>query len=212
MRDRPAGVSQTSVLQAGMLLMSNYFVVATELGDAIPGGALPAPGPPFRSGDGAWFEIDTFDPDGWRDFWRRLGAAEADLGRAWTVFQWRYERATCSLPHGLHEATARHSLAELRRVAAEARVSLTTLREYDDVLADLGGAELSRPEVRHEGEIVGRVHRHRIGAGTGSERHDGLQRAAGFDGQHGDVAAAAVRDQQIVACSIQGGRAKRPWN
>ena len=126
----------TSVLQAGLLLLSNYFVVATALGDAIPGAALPAPGPPFRSADGTWFEIDTFDPDAWKAFWGGLGAAGPDLGRAWTVFQWRYERATCSLPPGLHEASARHSLDELRRVAAGTGISLVAVRPYADVLAD----------------------------------------------------------------------------
>jgi CoA:oxalate CoA-transferase len=147
-RGRPVPAMQTSVLQAGLLLMSNYFVVATELGDAVPGGRLPAPGPPFRSAEGVWFEIDTFDPDTWKAFWTRLGAGEADLGRGWTVFQWRYERATCSLPIGLHEATARSPLAQLQQVAADTGISLTALRDYADVLADLDPGEAARPTIR----------------------------------------------------------------
>ncbi len=137
-RGRPVGPAHTSVLQAGLLLLSHYFVVATGLGDAVPGPALPAPGPPFRSADGSWFEIETLDAEPWKEFWTRLGMGDADLGRAWTVFRWRYERATCSLVPGLHEATARLPLAELRRIAAASDVSLTPLRGYSDVLAEPG--------------------------------------------------------------------------
>ena len=127
----------TSVLQAGLLLLSHYFVVATGLGDAVPGPPLPAPGPPFRSADGHWFEIETLDAEPWLAFWTRLGV-DTDLGRAWTVFRWRYERATCSLVPGLHEAVARLPLAELRAVADETEVSLTPLRDYPAVVDDPG--------------------------------------------------------------------------
>lgn len=136
-RGRPAPAAvQTSVLQAGLLLLSHYFVVATGLGDAVPGPPLPAPGPPFLSAEGTWFEIETLDAEPWKAFWARLGVgADADLGRAWTLFRWRYERAACSLPPALHEATRRHPLAELRRLALESDVSLAPLRSYADVLA-----------------------------------------------------------------------------
>jgi len=135
-------VAHTSVLQAGLLLLSHYFVVATGLGDAVPGPPLAAPGPPFRSADGQWFEIETLDAEPWLDFWSLLGAeaTDGDLGRGWTVFRWRYERAQCSLPVGLHEATARYPLAELRRLAVQADVSLTLLRNYADVVVDPGTA------------------------------------------------------------------------
>jgi len=146
MRGAVVPAAHTSVLQAGLLLLSNYFVVATALGDAVPGEALPAPGPPFCSADGRWFEIETLVPEPWRAFWARLGAADADLGRAFTMFQWRFERATCSLPPALHESTARHSLAQLECIAAETGVSLTPLRGYADVLAELDG--VAHPAVR----------------------------------------------------------------
>ncbi len=151
-RGLPVGRVQTSVLQAGLLLLSHYFVVATGLGDAVSGPALPAPGPPFRSADGQWFEIETLDAEPWVDFWTRLGVADADLGRGWTVFRWRYERAACSLPPGLHEATARCSLAELRALAARAEVSLTPLRTYADVLA-APGVDAAHPSVRSRGPV-----------------------------------------------------------
>ena len=133
-----AAAVATSPLEAALVLLSHYFVVATGLGDAVPGPPLPAPGPPFRSADGAWFEIETLDPDRWRAFWAALGVDGPELGRAWTVFRWRYERAACSLPPALHEATAGRPLAELARAAAETGVSLAPLRAYADVLADPG--------------------------------------------------------------------------
>lgn len=146
-RGHPVPAVRTSVLQAGLLLLSHYFVVATGLGDAVPGPPLPAPGPPFRSADGHWFEIETLDAEPWLDFWTRLGAAGAGLGRGWTVFRWRYERAQCSLPAGLHEAAGRLPLAELRRVATAADVSLTPLRRYEDVIVS-PGVEAAYPVLR----------------------------------------------------------------
>jgi CoA:oxalate CoA-transferase len=140
LRGRPALAVETSVLQAGLLLLSHYFVVATGLGDAVPGPPLPAPGPPFRSADGHWFEIETLDAEPWKDLWTRLGAGGVDLGRAWTVFRWRYERAACSLPAELHSATQRYPLADLREHAVAAGVSLTPLRSYAEVLTEPGPA------------------------------------------------------------------------
>lgn len=146
-RGRPVLMVRTSVLQAGLVLLSHYFVVATGLGDAVPGPPLPAPGPPFCSADGHWFEIETLDAEPWQVFWTSLGAGDADLGRGWTIFRWRYERATCSLPRGLHEAASRFPLARLSEVAADAQVSLTPLRAYPDVLADPGTA-VAHPPIR----------------------------------------------------------------
>ena len=151
-RGRAVPRGHTSVLQAGLLLLSHYFVVATGLGDAVPGPALAAAGPPFRSADGRWFEIETLDAEPWRRFWTRLGAPEADLGRAWTVFRWRYERAACSLPVGFHEAVASRPLAELQAVAAGTGVSLAPLRGYTEVLADLR-PEAAHPTVRSGGAV-----------------------------------------------------------
>ncbi|HET9444033.1 MAG TPA: CoA transferase [Acidimicrobiales bacterium] len=146
LRGRPVPTVRTSVLQAALVIQSHYFVVATGLGDAVPGPGLPAPGPPFRSADGHWFEIETLDPDAWKAFWERLGAGGAPLGRAWTIFRWRYERAACSLPAELHEATARRRLADLEHLAAETGVSLMALRTHADLLADPRLAS-SRPRV-----------------------------------------------------------------
>lgn len=160
LRGHPVPALTTSVLQAGLMLMSNYFVVATALGDALPGPPLSEPGPPFRSSDGHWFEIETLDSEPWKQFWARMGVEQSVAGRGWTVFQWRYERATCSFPPGLHEATAARPLDELAEVAAETGVSLVALRHYDEVLGQLNadaypviraGAATGQPPDRSDG-------------------------------------------------------------
>jgi crotonobetainyl-CoA:carnitine CoA-transferase CaiB-like acyl-CoA transferase len=165
-RGRPVGAVRTSVLQAGLLLLSNYFVVATALGDSVPGRPLPEPGPPFRTADGTWFEIDTFDAEAWKAFWVGLGAGGADLGRAWTIFQWRYERATCSFPPGLHDATARHPLAVVAKVAAATGVSLAPVLEREGELPE-GLAAAAHPLVRSVAGVAGAAGS-AAGAGTGA--------------------------------------------
>ncbi len=136
----------TSVLQAGLLLVSHHIAAATcaEGWDRTP--PAPAPGPPFCSGDGRWFEIETLDPEAWKSFWFDLGAGPEELGRAWALFRARYYRGTCSLPPGLHEATAGHSLATIAEVADRWSVSLSPLRSYRQVLAE-PGSTAGHPEL-----------------------------------------------------------------
>jgi crotonobetainyl-CoA:carnitine CoA-transferase CaiB-like acyl-CoA transferase len=131
---------RTSTLQAALLACSHYIAAATSGDEPAPGtaGREPAPGPPFVSGDGHWFEIETLDPEAWGLWWTRLGTPTEVLGRAWTRFRARYFLGTCTLPPGLHEATARHSLADLMALAASLEVSLTPVRGYGAVLSDLG--------------------------------------------------------------------------
>jgi CoA:oxalate CoA-transferase len=130
---------ETSVLQAGLLAASHYVAAATCGEEWVPAPPGPDPGPPFRSADGHWFEIETLDPEAWKGFWYRLGAADADLGRAWAGFRARYYRSTCTLPPGLHQATARFPLQQLVHIAGEWKVSLAPLRSYDEVLANPTG-------------------------------------------------------------------------
>ncbi len=137
-RGVPAGDVHTSVLQAGLLQASHYLAAATCPPEEVPAPA-PAPGPPFRTADDRWFEIETFDTEAWKAFWLRLGAPAADLGAAWTRFRPRYYRGTSSLPHGFHEATAAHTLAEATAAARACGVSLSAVRTYDEVLAGPGG-------------------------------------------------------------------------
>ena len=138
-RGRPEVAVRTSALQAALLQGSHYIAAATS-GDEpwpAPGLADPAPGPPFRTSDGFWFEMDTLDAEVWRAFWLRLGAPDEDLGPAWGHFRPRYFRGRCSLPASLHQTTGRYSLSEITRLAGEHGVSLCPLRIYSEVLADL---------------------------------------------------------------------------
>lgn len=140
-RSRGQAISsvQTSVLQAGLFMVTHYIAAATSERDPVPTPTLPAPGPPFPTADGQWFEIETLDPEAWRCFWHGLGAGAADLGRAWTSFRRRYFSGACSLPPGLHEATAAHTVAEAAAVAEACGVSLCRLRGYDEVVVSPGG-------------------------------------------------------------------------
>ncbi len=137
-RGRAVGALRTSVLQAGLLQASHYLAATTCEEEWLPAPPAPAPGPPFRTADDRWFEIETFDAEAWKGFWLRLGAPAAELGRAWTLFRPRYYRGTTSMPHGFHEATVAHSLAEATAAARDLGVSLCPVRTYDEVLAEPG--------------------------------------------------------------------------
>lgn len=139
-RCRGWGVSrvETSVLQAALVFSSHYVAAATTDDESLFPSPQPEPGPPFASSEGRRVEIETLDPEAWKEFWHHLGAGGADLGRAWALFRARYYAGRCSLPPGLHEATARHTLAQLCETAAACGVSLAPVRHYDEVLADPG--------------------------------------------------------------------------
>ncbi|MDQ3932246.1 MAG: CoA transferase [Actinomycetota bacterium] len=135
-RGRSGSRVETSVLQAGLLQVAHNIADATCGDDWQPAPPTQAPGPPFRTSDGRWFEIETLDPEAWRSFWTRLGAAPGDLGLAWRLFRPRYFRGTCTLPPSLHEATLRHSLEQVAVVADACGVSLAPVRSYAEVLVE----------------------------------------------------------------------------
>lgn len=136
-RGLPVTKVRTSVLQAGLMQASHYLAASTCPAEEVPAPA-PAPGPPFRTRDDRWFEIETFDAEAWKAFWLRLGAPAGDLGQAWTRFRPRYYRGTSSLPVGFHEATMARSLEEVTAAARTCGVSLSPVRSYDEVLASAG--------------------------------------------------------------------------
>ncbi|MET0237828.1 MAG: CoA transferase [Kibdelosporangium sp.] len=123
-------VVRTSVAQAALLTVSQYLAAASAGdGEVVP---LTPGGPPFASSDGAWFELDTLDPDVWREFWVAAGAPVKLAGAAWRPFQFRYATATAALPPALHDRTAALTFAELSTIAARTGISicrLTTLRQ-----------------------------------------------------------------------------------
>ena len=129
---------ETSVLEAALQLTSHYIAAATcrDRGEWRAPKAAADAGPPFRSADGRWFEIETLDPEAWRRFWFALGAVDLDLSGSWTQFRSRYFRGKCSLPAVVHDATARHVMTEIDCIARECHVSLAPLRTSLEVLAD----------------------------------------------------------------------------
>jgi len=148
-RGQRAATVETSVFQAGLLQASHYIAAATCAETWVPAPPQPDPGPPFASADGRWFEIETLDPDAWAEFWKRLGA-DVDLGLGWTLFRPRYFRGTCSLPPGFHQATRRHTLAELAKVSASCGVSFSPVRGYPEAWEARIGATVIRSWSRWE--------------------------------------------------------------
>lgn len=142
---------ETSVLQAALLSVSQYFARATcsrrwgEWTSVEPG---PAPGPPFPTADGQWVELETTSLDAWTLFWGSLGVDPAVLGRGWGMFAVRYSTATCSMPHGFHDATLQVTAAGLTDLAERCGMSLCALRQYDEVLKQPGLASMGRPLIR----------------------------------------------------------------
>jgi len=137
-RGVPVGGVESSVLGAGLLLVSHRVAAASTGSEWVPVPPGPAPGPPFRSAEGQWFEIETLDPSAWRAFWERLGAGDTDLAWAWALFRPRYFRGTCTLPAGLHETTAAHPFADIAAAAETTGTSLTRVRSYPEVLDEPG--------------------------------------------------------------------------
>src|SRR5262249_34493073 len=97
---------------------------------------------------GEWVELEVLGYDAWTDLWTALGVRDADLAGAWAVFVFRYLTARCALPAALHEATARHTVAELRRVAEPSGIAVCPVRGYAELLADPGLAEHASWEIR----------------------------------------------------------------
>lgn len=133
--DRPDGEVRTSVMEAGLLAVSQYLAAAgaddPEAVDLSPGG------PPFLSADDVRFEIESLDPSTWGRFWRELGVPTADLQAGWTPFQFRYATATAPLPVSLMAATRAVPFAELVRVAAATGVDICRLRTRAERVAEL---------------------------------------------------------------------------
>jgi crotonobetainyl-CoA:carnitine CoA-transferase CaiB-like acyl-CoA transferase len=85
--------------------------------------------PPFRSADGARFEIETLDAEVWLRFWTGLGAAPSAIAAGWPPFQRRFATAVCPLPPELPAAIAAVDLARVRSAARDTGMSLALIRD-----------------------------------------------------------------------------------
>ncbi|GAA3850219.1 CoA transferase [Streptomyces sedi] len=120
----------TSVAQGALLSLTQYLAAATA-----PDGPAddPAPGvASLVSADGVVCEIETLDPDAWREFWRRLGVEPALAGRGWAPFQRRFATGSCPLPPELRRAAGGHPLAALADAALAGGLSLVALPDDPD--------------------------------------------------------------------------------
>jgi crotonobetainyl-CoA:carnitine CoA-transferase CaiB-like acyl-CoA transferase len=138
-RGREIAAVRTSALQAGLLVLSHHLTAATCGDPWSPPVGGSAPGPPFRTGDGHWIELEAFAAEPWRALWLRLGVPERDVGRAWLPYVFRYNTARCALPPSLHHAAARSSLAEMTDLAGQCNVAIRRVRTYGDLLTSAGG-------------------------------------------------------------------------
>lgn len=130
---------ETSVLQGGLLLLCHHLAMATCTDEFALLSTGRAAGPPFRTADGYWVEIEVLTFDAWISFWRQLGVERGEAEEAWSDYVYRYLTASCSLPAALHEAVGHHSLEEVGRMASACQVALCRVRTYQELLAQLGG-------------------------------------------------------------------------
>ncbi|WP_269458460.1 CoA transferase [Nocardiopsis alborubida] len=145
-RGGPALSASVSAAQAALLAAGPYVAAATapergvSAGGAGPFGrevpdardSVPATVPPFRSADGARFEIETLDAEVWLRFWTGLGAAPSAIAAGWPPFQRRFATAVCPLPPELPAAIAAVDLARVRLAARHAGMSLALVRDVRD--------------------------------------------------------------------------------
>lgn len=133
LRGGPAARFETSLLEAALFSLTHYFASATCGDDWQPPAQDGEPGPPFRSADGHWFELEALDPTSWNRFWQALGVSGPEVGQSWMGVVFRYVSATSRVHASLHAATARRSLREIADLAAANDVSVCRLRPYSEV-------------------------------------------------------------------------------
>jgi len=123
---------RTSAAQGALLALCQYLAEATAPPDDSTGPRPPAAavgGATLVSAEGTAFEVETLDPEAWRLFWARTGAAARVAGRGWAPFQQRFATAVCALPDELRDAARTVPFAALRAAAEAAGVSLVALSD-----------------------------------------------------------------------------------
>lgn len=127
---------QTSVLEAALQVMAHHIAYATCGDDWMVPPDADGPGPPFRTADERWIEIEALTMESWHEFWTRLGVVGVNLDTAGLLFVLRYTTARCRLPVALHAAVGRVALDEVRSVAHATGVAVCALGSLHDVAAD----------------------------------------------------------------------------
>ncbi|WP_410567372.1 CoA transferase [Amycolatopsis sp. cmx-4-61] len=121
-RGVPVSAVRTSAAQAALLSVGQYLACGRDEASRAVG--VP---PPFVSGDGVRFEIETLRAEDWQRFWRTMGAAEPALRQGWPPFLHRFATATCPLPVALHDVLSAHPFTGIHRVGTACEVSLVPI-------------------------------------------------------------------------------------
>ncbi|HET9379247.1 MAG TPA: CoA transferase [Streptomyces sp.] len=123
---------RTSVAQGALLSVGQYLAAATAVRapsePELPAGHAESGLATLVASDGVRVEIETLDPDAWREFWVRLGVAPGTAGRGWLPFQQRFATGACPLPEDLRRAARERTSEELRAAARHAGISLLAVR------------------------------------------------------------------------------------
>lgn len=128
-RGGPPSSSTVSVAGAALLAAGPYVAAATASGATCAeeeSGTGTAP--PFRSADGARFEIETLDAEAWLRLWRDLGAPPGAVAAGWPPFQRRFGTAVCPLPPELAAAVAAVDFDRVRAAGRRAGVGIALVR------------------------------------------------------------------------------------
>ena len=136
LRGAPVSRVATSVLDAALLILTHHIAYATAADDWMVPADGDGGGPPFRTADGQWIEIEALTTESWHAFWTRIGASGVNLDTAALLFVLRYTTARCRLPAQLADAIARRTLDEVVAIAAEAGLPLCGVRSLDEVARD----------------------------------------------------------------------------
>lgn len=135
-RGQDVTVARTTVLQGALMFLVHHLAMATCGTRLEPPGAGGEPGPPLRTLDGHWVEIEALDPEHWAAFWSQLGVSRSQQGQSWLAVAYRPNLATCRLPTALHQAAAGRTLEELRHAARSSGVALCRIRRYGEIIAE----------------------------------------------------------------------------
>lgn len=151
MRGRDITSVSTSVAQAALITVSQYLADETA-SEADPTDSFAlvekVTSPPFQSGDGVWFELETLESGPWIRFWRSLGAANKTISRGWRPFLLRYAKASAPLPAALARVLREHTFAEIRGFADTTGMAVCRVRTPEEREADPGlfcGGEVIAP-------------------------------------------------------------------
>jgi len=206
-RGRPVRRVHISVLHAALLLLSHHLALATAPEPLSPGPPGDGPGPPFRTADGEWVEVEALGYGAWMAFWTRLGAERAAAEAGWSPFVHRYLAATCALPAALHQAAARHPLDTLHAVGEACGVGVCRVRAYAEVIAELGGPRLRCTPWRIRPAAAREAPRRPVAPGPGGGALAGVRVVEATSRMQGPLAGLLLRmlGARVVKAEPPGG-------